>query len=84
MDVLPWLKIEGAKYSININAIAPGYMATDNASALRADPVRSASILERIPAGRWGRTERLRMVFFLYIDKSKLFMKGCVLWNTGD
>lgn len=45
---------EWAKYGININAIAPGYMATNNTAALRQDEERSAAILERIPAGRWG------------------------------
>jgi 2-deoxy-D-gluconate 3-dehydrogenase len=45
---------EWAKHNINANAIAPGYMATDNTEALRADPDRSAAILDRIPAGRWG------------------------------
>ncbi|MBQ3165961.1 MAG: SDR family oxidoreductase, partial [Clostridia bacterium] len=45
---------EWAKYGININAIAPGYMATNNTQALRADAERSEAILERIPAGRWG------------------------------
>ncbi len=45
---------EWAGYRINVNAIAPGYMATNNTAALRADESRNASILERIPAGRWG------------------------------
>ncbi|MBP5177632.1 MAG: 2-dehydro-3-deoxy-D-gluconate 5-dehydrogenase KduD [Clostridia bacterium] len=45
---------EWAKYNINVNAIAPGYMATNNTQALRADAARSEAILERIPAGRWG------------------------------
>jgi 2-deoxy-D-gluconate 3-dehydrogenase len=45
---------EWAKYNINVNAIAPGYMATDNTAALRADQERSTAILDRIPAGRWG------------------------------
>lgn len=45
---------EWAKYNINVNAIAPGYMATDNTAALRSDEVRSKEILDRIPAGRWG------------------------------
>jgi 2-deoxy-D-gluconate 3-dehydrogenase len=45
---------EWAPHGINVNAIAPGYMATDNTQALRADKDRSAAILERIPAGRWG------------------------------
>jgi 2-deoxy-D-gluconate 3-dehydrogenase len=45
---------EWAKFGINANAIAPGYMTTDNTEALRADKDRSAAILDRIPAGRWG------------------------------
>jgi 2-deoxy-D-gluconate 3-dehydrogenase len=45
---------EWAKHGINVNAIAPGYMATANTAALQADPVRNAAIVERIPAGRWG------------------------------
>ncbi|MCL2881230.1 MAG: 2-dehydro-3-deoxy-D-gluconate 5-dehydrogenase KduD [Treponema sp.] len=45
---------EWSKYGININAIAPGYMATDNTAALRSDPDRSAAILDRIPMERWG------------------------------
>ena len=45
---------EWAKYGINVNAIAPGYMATNNTQALRQDEERSSDILARIPAGRWG------------------------------
>lgn len=45
---------EWAPVGVNVNAIAPGYIATDNTQALRDDPVRSKAILERIPAGRWG------------------------------
>ena len=45
---------EWAEHNININAIAPGYMETNNTAALRADEARNKSILERIPAGRWG------------------------------
>lgn len=45
---------EWAKYGINVNGIAPGYMATNNTQALRQDEERSADILSRIPAGRWG------------------------------
>jgi 2-deoxy-D-gluconate 3-dehydrogenase len=45
---------EWAKHGINTNAIAPGYMATDNTAPLRADKERGAAILDRIPAGRWG------------------------------
>lgn len=59
---------EWASKGINVNAIAPGYMETDNTEALRNDPIRSRQILERIPAGRWGtpadhrRRDRLSML----------------------
>lgn len=54
MGITRALANEWAKHGINVNAIAPGYMATDNTAALRADDARNAAILERIPAGRWG------------------------------
>jgi 2-deoxy-D-gluconate 3-dehydrogenase len=54
MGVTRLLANEWAKHGINVNAIAPGYMATDNTAALRADEDRSSEILSRIPAGRWG------------------------------
>ena len=54
MGVTRLLANEWAKHNINVNAIAPGYMATNNTQQLRADEERSAAILERIPAGRWG------------------------------
>lgn len=54
MGVTRLLANEWAKHGINVNAIAPGYMATNNTTQLRADEKRNADILERIPAGRWG------------------------------
>ncbi len=48
---------EWAASGVNVNAIAPGYIDTDNTEALRNDPERSGAILDRIPAGRWGRPE---------------------------
>ena len=54
MGITRALANEWAKHGINVNAIAPGYMATNNTAALQADPVRNAAILDRIPAGRWG------------------------------
>lgn len=54
MGVTRLLANEWAQHNINVNAIAPGYMATNNTQQLRADEERSAAILERIPAGRWG------------------------------
>lgn len=57
MGVTRALANEWAKHNINVNAIAPGYMATNNTAALRADEDRSTSILDRIPAARWGTPE---------------------------
>ena len=54
MGITRALANEWAKHGINVNAIAPGYMATANTAALQADPVRNAAIMDRIPAGRWG------------------------------
>lgn len=54
MGITRLMANEWAKNNINVNAIAPGYMATDNTAPLRADEARSAEILGRIPAGRWG------------------------------
>ena len=62
---------EWAPKGINVNAIVPGYMATDNTQALRDDPTRSRDILSRIPAGRWGTPEDLQgAVVFLASDAS--------------
>jgi 2-deoxy-D-gluconate 3-dehydrogenase len=54
MGITRLMANEWAAHKINVNAIAPGYMATNNTAAIRADESRSAAILERIPAGRWG------------------------------
>ncbi len=54
MGVTRLLANEWAKHGINVNALAPGYMATNNTQQLRADEQRSSEILDRIPAGRWG------------------------------
>src|SRR5881409_244892 len=50
---------EWAKFNVNVNAIAPGYVATKNTAALQADETRNRQIMERIPAGRWGSPEDL-------------------------
>jgi 2-deoxy-D-gluconate 3-dehydrogenase len=60
MGLTRLLANELAPHKINVNAIAPGYMATDNTAPLRADAQRSAEILARIPAGRWGDPEDLQ------------------------
>jgi 2-deoxy-D-gluconate 3-dehydrogenase len=74
---------EWAKHGLNINAIAPGYMATDNTAPLRADPARSASILDRIPAGRWGTPDDLQgAVVFLACPASD-YVNGAILPVDG-
>lgn len=74
---------EWAKHNINVNAIAPGYMATNNTAPLRADPVRSQEILGRIPAGRWGEPEDLRgPVVFLASDAAS-YVSGYTIAVDG-
>ena len=74
---------EWAKHNINVNAICPGYMATDNTAPLRADPVRSASILDRIPAARWGRPDDLKGVVVLLASSASDYMYGAVVPVDG-
>jgi 2-deoxy-D-gluconate 3-dehydrogenase len=74
---------EWAKHDINVNAIAPGYMATDNTEPLRKDPKRGPAILERIPAGRWGTPQDLKgAVVFLASDASS-YVNGYTLAVDG-
>lgn len=74
---------EWAKFNINVNAIAPGYMATNNTAALRADETRNRQILERIPAGRWGESDDLAgAAVFLSSDASD-YMNGHTLVVDG-
>ncbi len=74
---------EWAKFGININAIAPGYMATNNTKALREDPVRSKSILDRIPADRWGTPEDLQGTAVFLASKASDYVNGHILVVDG-
>jgi len=74
---------ECAKHKINVNAIAPGYMATDNTAALRADPTRSASILDRIPAGRWGTSDDLKGAVVFLASSASDYMQGAIVPVDG-
>jgi len=74
---------EWAKHNINVNAIAPGYMATDNTAALRADPSRSTSILERIPAGRWGTADDLKGVVVFLASSASDYLNGAIIPVDG-
>jgi len=74
---------EWAGKGVNVNAIAPGYISTDNTAALRADPERSKSILDRIPAGRWGEPEDFKgPIVFLASDAAR-YVHGTILTVDG-
>lgn len=74
---------ELAPYGINVNAIAPGYMATDNTAPLRADATRSREILSRIPAGRWGTPEDLQGVAVFLASAASDYMQGYTIAVDG-
>ena len=74
---------EWAASGVNINAIAPGYMATDNTTALRADEKRNAAILERIPAARWGTPEDLSGITVFLASAASDYLNGAVIPVDG-
>ena len=74
---------EWAAKGINVNAIAPGYMATDNTAPIRADPVRSKSILDRIPAERWGEPEDLKGVVVFLASSASDYVHGSIVPVDG-
>jgi 2-deoxy-D-gluconate 3-dehydrogenase len=74
---------EWAEHGICVNAIAPGYMATNNTKALREDPVRSKAILDRIPAGRWGKPEDLQGAVVFLASPASDYVNGHVLVVDG-
>ena len=74
---------EWAKHNINVNAIAPGYMATDNTAALRADPNRSSAILDRIPAGRWGTPDDLKGAIVFLSSPASDYLNGAIIPVDG-
>jgi len=69
--------------NVQVNAIAPGYIATDNTAALRADPVRSPAILSRIPAGRWGVPEDLAGAVVFLASPASNYVSGTILTVDG-
>jgi 2-deoxy-D-gluconate 3-dehydrogenase len=74
---------ELASKGINCNAIAPGYMATDNTAPLRADDKRSAAILERIPAGRWGTPDDLKGAVVFLASSASDYVNGYTVAIDG-
>ena len=77
------LSNEWAPHGITINAIAPGYMATNNTKALREDPVRAKTIVDRIPAGRWGLPEDLQGAAVFLASHASDYVNGHVLIVDG-
>lgn len=74
---------EWAKDNINVNAIAPGYMTTNNTAALRSDETRNRQILERIPAGRWGNADDLAGAVVFLSSSASDYLQGHILVVDG-
>lgn len=74
---------EWASKRINVNAIAPGYMTTDNTTALRSDPVRSQQLLGRIPAGRWGEPNDIAGAALFLCSSASDYVHGHILAVDG-
>ena len=74
---------EWAKYNINVNGIAPGYMATNNTAQLRDDADRSEAILDRIPAGRWGTPQDMEGAVIYLASKASDYVNGFTLAVDG-
>lgn len=74
---------EWAAKGVNVNAIAPGYIATNNTQALREDPERNKAILERIPAGRWGDPEDIAETAVFLCSRAAKYIHGAILNVDG-
>ena len=74
---------EWASKGVNVNGIAPGYIATDNTEALRNDPVRSKTIMDRIPAGRWGEADDFKGVTVFLCSDASAYMHGTIVTVDG-
>ena len=74
---------EWAAHGVNVNGVAPGYIETDNTQQLREDAARSASILARIPAGRWGKTTDLAGAYVFLSAPASDYMNGSIITVDG-
>jgi len=83
MGITKTMANEWAKHDINVNSIAPGYMATDNTIALRADEVRNEEILNRIPAGRWGNPQDIKGAAVFLASQASRYINGYTLAVDG-
>jgi len=83
LGVTRLLACEWASRGINVNAIAPGYIETNNTQVLRSDPDRSAAILARIPAGRWGEASDIGDAAVFLLSPASAYVHGAVLPVDG-
>src|SRR6185369_4102383 len=83
MQLTRALSNEWASRGVNVNAIAPGYIRTDNTSALQRDETRNRQILERIPAGRWGEPDDLTGAAVFLCSPASRYVHGHVLVVDG-
>ena len=74
---------EWAAKGVNVNAVAPGYIATDNTAALRKDPLRNKAILERIPAGCWGKPQDIAGMVVFLCSAAADYMNGAIVPVDG-
>ena len=77
------LSNDWAKYNINVNAIAPGYMATDMNTKLIENPTRYAEITARIPMGRWGNEKDMKGIVIFLSSKASDYLSGAVIPVDG-
>jgi 2-deoxy-D-gluconate 3-dehydrogenase len=82
-SLIKGLSNEWAGKGVNINGIAPGYIDTDNTKPLQEDPVRSKAILERIPAGRWGKPEDLAGAVVFLASEAGSYVNGTIITVDG-
>jgi 2-deoxy-D-gluconate 3-dehydrogenase len=83
MGITRLMANEWASHGINVNAIAPGYMATNNTAALRADEQRNSAILDRIPAGRWGKPDDLAGPVVFLASQASDYVNGYTIAVDG-
>ncbi len=83
MGLTRLLANELGAHGINVNAIAPGYMATENTKALREDPARNKAILDRIPAGRWGTPQDLQGAAVFLASAAAQYIQGYTIAVDG-
>ena len=74
---------EWAAKGVNVNAIAPGYIATNNTAALQADEARNRSIMDRIPAGRWGNPDDMGGAAVFLASRASDYVNGHILAVDG-